>query len=404
MICSLYSYFIKIVDFFLTKEVFSSIFSGIITGLFLGIVFFVIKDYLSKKNNISGRWLMYETIYNSDYNPYIGMKLVSTINVLHSDKNVQGTGEKVSEITLKAGLKDYVAKERTKFKINGDYEWHLARKNRLKFIYEHTNNNGRQISSFVFLKNVKKDRFEGWFISEAANSTGTITLIKQDVAVFGKGFLFFTATIISKILNVSLVENIEHHFLKYYARSKYFKKENPNFTKILVGIEDPKFKTHKGFVAKSLIRGFLSRFKIVRKKFNLIKSGGSTITMQLARTLFIKDYNKKWRRKILEIIFALYLEKILTKNEILNLYLSSARFHPKINGIKNAIKHHNFNRYEDLSNEESFFLIERLSSIKENYSLKRVKLLLRKITGQPLTINYRHLLSLYSSSGYKRIK
>ncbi|MAO49484.1 MAG: hypothetical protein CML16_01205 [Pusillimonas sp.] len=45
--CNLYSYFINIIiDFFITKEVITTIFSGIIMGLFLGIKFLFIKNYL----------------------------------------------------------------------------------------------------------------------------------------------------------------------------------------------------------------------------------------------------------------------------------------------------------------------------------------------------------------------
>lgn len=393
----LYSFFIDLIDeFFITKEVFTTIFTGIV----LAIIFFLIRDYISRRTNLSGKWKMYETTMSSDFNPYIGMKLISTINILHSEKNIIGSGEKTSEITIQAGEKKYLPEERIKYSIQGNFEWRFVGPNKIKFIYEHTSKNGRSISSFINLKTINKNRLEGWFISEAANSSGTITLIKDDFSEFGKGYLFRSAIIASKILNVKLVGNIEHHYLKYFSRSKNLNPENKVINKILIEIEDPNFYHHQGIVFKSLLRGLLSRNKFIRRKFKLIKSGGSTLTMQLARTLFIKDYEKKWRRKILEIIFAIHLENILSKTEIIHIYLSSVRFHYKVYGIKQAIHFYNFNEYENLTEEEAFFMIERLSNTSNNYSRARIKLLRKKLEKQHIYLDFHNLKNIYQKSNY----
>ncbi len=394
----------KIIDFtceyFLTQDIFNPIIAGII----LALLFFLIRDHINKKTNLSGKWKMYETTLGSDYNPFLGMKLVSTINILHSEKNILGSGEKISETTLKSGEKIYTPEERTKYSIQGNYEWKLLRKDVIKLIYQHKNTKGRDVASFIHLKKMKKGRLEGWFISEAANSSGTVTLIKGDFAEFGKGLLYRKAILFSKIFNVELVENIEHHFIKNYSRSRNLQNNNTIFEKMLVEIEDRKFYRHSGVSLKSLLRGFLSNFKIFRKKFKLFKSGGSTISMQLARTLFIKDYHKTFRRKPLEIIFAWYLEKILSKEEILKMYLISVRFYYKIHGIRNATTFFNFKEYIDLTPEEGFFLIERLSNTKNTYSLARINFLYRKVVKNAIDLDFDKIVEIYQKSIFTQIK
>ncbi|HDV7487070.1 TPA: transglycosylase domain-containing protein, partial [Campylobacter jejuni] len=92
---------------------------------------------------------------------------------------------------------------------------------------------------------------------------------------------------------------------------------------------------------------------------------GSTITQQLFRTLFIENMNKKrYRRKIAEILLSyLWFNKILSKEEQLEIYLSAVRFDKKIFGIMQAIRHfYGGDKYiKNLSKAQSFFLIERVS-------------------------------------------
>lgn len=386
-------------DVFLTKDLFTSITAGII----LAILFFVIRDYINSRNNLSGKWIMYETIMDSDYNPYLGMKLLSTLNILHIDKGIIGSGEKISETTILEGEKTYPSQARVKYLIDGGFEWKLFGKSRFKFLYKYENKESREISCFVSLKKVGKNRLEGWFISEAANSSGTITLIKKDFSEFGTGTLFWLGIFFSRILKVKLIENIEHHYLKNLSRSKKISGKNLKFKSILVIIEDKNFYNHVGFSFKPLLRGLLSRLRFFRKRYNIIKSGGSTISMQLARSLFIVDYQKTYRRKLIEIIFALYLETILTKEEILDLYMISVRFHYKIHGINAAIRFFNFDNQHELSAEESFFLIERLSNTSKLYSPSRINLLFNKFKTEDIKLNYGRIIEIYKKSPYKKI-
>jgi monofunctional biosynthetic peptidoglycan transglycosylase len=63
--------------------------------------------------------------------------------------------------------------------------------------------------------------------------------------------------------------------------------------------------------------------------------GGSTLTQQLAKNLFL-DGEKNLRRKLRELVYALELERVLTKEEILEIYLNVVEFGPEIYGIRQA--------------------------------------------------------------------
>lgn len=151
-----------------------------------------------------------------------------------------------------------------------------------------------------------------------------------------------------------------------------------NLKKILIAIEDKNFKSHKGIDYKALIRASISYCRKIPiiNKISCIKkipySGGSTITQQLFRTLFIINMNKnKFVRKIAEILFSrFWFNNILIKNDIsknkeeeLEIYLASVRFENNIYGILSAMKH--FYGYIDKTPTiaQSFFLIERISVV-----------------------------------------
>lgn len=153
-----------------------------------------------------------------------------------------------------------------------------------------------------------------------------------------------------------------------------------NLKEILITIEDRKFYSHNGVDYKATFRAFLSYCRKVPllKHINFIKkipySGGSTITQQLFRTLFIKNIDKKKvRRKIAEIIFArLWLNKTINKDFQLEIYLAQVRFDRGIYGILDAMKHYYGKIIANPTKAQSFFLIERISVISQKMFLRIV--------------------------------
>ena len=88
-------------------------------------------------------------------------------------------------------------------------------------------------------------------------------------------------------------------------------------TQALISVEDKKFYSHKGVDYKAIIR---AAYAMIRD--GEVSQGGSTITQQLARTMFLSN-EKTWQRKMEEIFIAKELEKKYSKDEILEFYLNN---------------------------------------------------------------------------------
>ncbi len=209
---------------------------------------------------------------------------------------------------------------------------------------------------------------------------------------------------ISNLIGLKLMNNFEYILFrtKLAAHEKNrLQYDTRNVAKILIRIEDSRFYKHYGIDWKSIIRSIFVLFlpDKIRKKKGYIKSGASTINMQLCRTLFIPSNQNKYKRKIIESLLAIWIGKVFTQEEIINFYLSSVRFENGIFGIISATKHFfpdkSIRKY---SNEEGLFLVERLSNISSSYDPKRVKMLIQrlekehKINSKDLEIIYRILI------------
>ena len=118
---------------------------------------------------------------------------------------------------------------------------------------------------------------------------------------------------------------------------------------ILIG-EDDAFFEHDGIDAEAIRESIEKNMK--KKKF---VRGGSTITQQLVKNLYLSP-SKNPFRKIKEIIMALFMEKILTKNRILEIYLNVIEWGHGIYGIEAAAQHYFLKTSNKLTNEEAAFL------------------------------------------------
>lgn len=106
----------------------------------------------------------------------------------------------------------------------------------------------------------------------------------------------------------------------------------PYFVAAMVSIEDKKFYSHKGIDYKAILRAAKA---IIEDRS--ISQGGSTITMQLSRTIYL-DTNKTWQRKVKEMFIAVELEKRYSKNKIMEYYLNNIYFANGYYGIQAAAK------------------------------------------------------------------
>lgn len=118
----------------------------------------------------------------------------------------------------------------------------------------------------------------------------------------------------------------------------------------IVSIEDKKFFRHHGIDYRALLRAVKAMVQNGE-----VKQGGSTITMQLARNVFLSQ-EKTWQRKVEEMYIATELEKKYSKNEILEFYLNNIYFGNGYYGIQSAARGYFDNDVQNLSLSQIAFL------------------------------------------------
>jgi penicillin-binding protein 1C len=105
---------------------------------------------------------------------------------------------------------------------------------------------------------------------------------------------------------------------------------DPTYLKLLLAYEDQRFRSHRGVDPLALAR---AAFQLISR--GQIVSGGSTITMQLAR-LMEPRRERSIYAKLRQIVRAIEIERQLDKDQILNLYLAMAPFGGNLEGVRAA--------------------------------------------------------------------
>ncbi|MBK7959801.1 MAG: PBP1A family penicillin-binding protein [Bdellovibrionales bacterium] len=109
-----------------------------------------------------------------------------------------------------------------------------------------------------------------------------------------------------------------------------YEKIPKNLINAFLAAEDDQFFHHGGLNYQAILRAFIANMKAGHTV-----QGGSTITQQVAKTFFLSD-EKKLLRKLREALLAFELEKNLSKEDILYLYLNQIYFGNSAYGIENA--------------------------------------------------------------------
>ena len=108
-----------------------------------------------------------------------------------------------------------------------------------------------------------------------------------------------------------------------------------NFQKAIVAMEDHRFYSHHGVDLYGIARAIFTNLK----NGTLYGPGGSTITQQMARNSYeFLGQEKKYSRKIVEMIVSIKLETIYTKDEILEMYCNVIYMGHGVYGIESAAK------------------------------------------------------------------
>jgi penicillin-binding protein 1A len=120
--------------------------------------------------------------------------------------------------------------------------------------------------------------------------------------------------------------------------------------------EDPDFYNHKGFSIRGIARAVLGQ--LIGRNLG----GGSTITQQLAGTLYTDRTEYTLSRKIRELWWAFQIERRYTKNEILEIYLNYMYMGPGTYGVEAASKYFFGHSAREISLAEAAILVIQLSS------------------------------------------
>jgi monofunctional biosynthetic peptidoglycan transglycosylase len=134
------------------------------------------------------------------------------------------------------------------------------------------------------------------------------------------------------------------------------KRISPYLIKAVIIAEDDKFWRHEGFDYEAMQQALERDLKA--RKF---KAGGSTISQQLAKNLYLSP-SKNPVRKVREAILTWRMEKTLTKRRIVELYLNYAEWGDGIFGIEAAARHYYGKRASALGPEEA----SRLATVLPN--------------------------------------
>ena len=167
------------------------------------------------------------------------------------------------------------------------------------------------------------------------------------------------ATVTTSQKNLGFFERWERlNNIKKAVNDKVYKTENyvflPNIPKDLmkaiVAVEDARFYTHDGYDLKGITRATATNIEAGE-----IEEGGSTITQQLAKNLFLSG-EQSFARKAEELLLAREIEKNFDKDKILEFYLNTIYFGSGYYGVHAAAEGYFGKEPKDLTLAESAML------------------------------------------------
>jgi monofunctional biosynthetic peptidoglycan transglycosylase len=120
---------------------------------------------------------------------------------------------------------------------------------------------------------------------------------------------------------------LKHQWVDYNKISMHLKRA-------VIASEDAKFIAHEGFDWEGIEKAYEKNLKKGK-----IVAGGSTISQQLAKNLFLSSKRTPWR-KGQEVIITLMLEKMMTKRRIFEIYLNVIEWGNGVFGAEAAARHY----------------------------------------------------------------
>jgi 1A family penicillin-binding protein len=136
-------------------------------------------------------------------------------------------------------------------------------------------------------------------------------------------------------------------------------KISPTLKRAVLAMEDSHFYMHHGINPNSVGRALLMNWER-----GTVVEGGSTLTMQLVKNLFLRP-ERKFSRKVAEAVMAIRVEQIFTKDQILEMYLNQIYWGHNNYGIQTASQSYFAKSADKLNLAESAMLAGLIQSPEE---------------------------------------
>ena len=219
-------------------------------------------------------------------------------------------------------------------------------------------------------------------IAWLASWTGTLAYIRISLYDYHESTRLLFTKLSALLLGVKLTKGIQTTL--YSARLARFEAKRVNIDlttlkKFAVRREDRAYFAHNGVDLHAIARASINRLKGIKA------GGGTTITQQVARTLFIISLHRRITRKLVEVMLAGWLSRLVDKDELLEIYLCSVRYGMGVFGVAAALKHY-FGRRAKLNPARCFILVERVSNVSGDFKADTVQLMLDDFMVQSLLL------------------
>ena len=197
--------------------------------------------------------------------------------------------------------------------------------------------------SLLFISSVSMGALLGWALSETKNIENSEYISEFDTALPTK-LLDINGELITEFASDEKREIIS------------FQQLPQHLIDALITREDRIFFSHKGFSVKAVMRAIFG--KLTGKSLG----GGSTLTQQIAGTLYCDRTDMSYTRKIKESWWAIQMERRYSKNEILELYLNKIYFGGGTYGVNAASKYYFGHGATEITPAEAAILVIQLSN------------------------------------------
>lgn len=160
---------------------------------------------------------------------------------------------------------------------------------------------------------------------------------------------------------------------------------SPELKRAVLASEDSDFFSHHGINPKGVGRALLTNWTA-----GGVKEGGSTVSMQLVKNLFL-SHKREFTRKIAEAVLAIRLEQILAKDQILEMYLNQVYWGHNNYGVQTAARSY-FNKSADNLDLAESAMMAGLIQAPEEYSpfvsMAKAKKQQKDVLGRMLSLGW----------------